>query len=158
MIKDPNCKNKNYKAEVLDGIILDEIKKLSLDSEYMKEVQDAKPVNNAADKMQTIKTEIEKIDTQISKMMDLYALGTIDLDAISDKVAVLNRDKTGLQKELDSLKGSGENDEELTAKQVKDIAELMEAGLTIEQKRSIVQSLIYYIEIDEEDILIHWKF
>ena len=30
--------------------------------------------------------------------------------------------------------------------------------LTLEERRKVVQSLIYYIEIDKENIYIHWKF
>ena len=38
LIKDPNCKNKIWDMNELDNIIFDEIKKLSLDSDYLKEI------------------------------------------------------------------------------------------------------------------------
>ena len=158
MVKDPNCKNKIHRAVDLDLAILMEINKLAIDPDYMKELQDEKPVNDAEDKAKAIKVEVEKIDSQISKMMDLYALGHFDLDTINQKVTALNENRNQLQKELEGLQGSNDEKNKLTPEQVKSIAELMMDDLDLQQKRSIIQSLIYYIEIDGDDVLIHWKF
>lgn len=157
MIKDPNCKNKNYRMEDLESAILKEIELLVIDPNRIEEVRENRPVTDATEKIKAITSEIAKIDTQISKMMDLYALGTIDLDVISDKVASLNSTKTTLQKELDSLKVPV-SESVMTEEQIRTIAALMKDDLPLEDKRSIVQSLIYYIEINEEKIIIHWKF
>ena len=157
MIKDPNCKNKNYRMDELEAAILGEIHTLAVDPERIEQVRENRPVSDVTEKIKTITSEIAKIDTKISKMMDLYALGTIDLDVISDKVAELNKTKTTLSKELDSMKVPNTEDV-MTAEQIRSIAALMKDDLPLEDKRNIVQSLIYYIEIDEENIIIHWKF
>jgi site-specific DNA recombinase len=157
MIKDPNCRNKNYRYEELDAAILSEIHKLVIDPNRIEEVRENRPVSDVADKVKAIIKEIDKIDTQISKMMDLYALGTIDLDVISDKVASLNETKLNLTKELETLYVP-ETDSTMTEEQIRTIASMMKDDMPIEEKRCIVQSLINYIEIDEEDIIIHWKF
>ena len=156
MIKDPNCKNQNYRMEVLEKAILDEISKLVIDPNRVEEVRENRPVTDTTEKIKAITSEIAKIDTQISKVMDLYALGTIDLDVISDKVAALNGQKTALAKELESL--NVPKTDTMTTQEVVDIASLMNDDLSLEDKRNIVQSLIYYIEIDEENVIIHWKF
>lgn len=156
MIKDPNCRNKNYRMEVLEAAILDEIGKLAIDPNRVDEVRENRPVSDVSEKIKAITSEIAKIDTQISKVMDLYALGTIDLDVISDKVAALNGQKAALKKELDSMNVPKTNT--MTTQEVMDIASLMSDDLSLEDRRNIVQSLIYYIEIDEEDVIIHWKF
>ena len=157
MIKDPNCKNKNYRMEELESAILNEIKQLVIDPNRIDEVRENRPVTDSTEKIKSITSEIAKIDTQISKMMDLYALGTIDLDVISDKVSILNNTKASLSKELDSLKVPV-SESVMTDEEIRTIAGLMKDDLPIEDKRSIIQSLIYFIEIDEEKILIHWKF
>ena len=157
MIKDPNCKNKNYRYEVLDAAIMEEIKKLAIDPERIEQVRENRPVSDMTEKIKSITSEIAKIDTQISKMMDLYALGTIDLDVISEKVSELNSTKTALSKELDSL-NVPDNKEVMPDEQIRSIAAMMKDDLPMEDKRNIVQSLIYQIEIDEENIIIHWKF
>ena len=143
--------------EVLEGVILDEIKRLAIDPNRIEEVRENRPANDNTEKIKTINSEIAKIDTQISKMMDLYALGTIDLDVISDKVGELNDSKTRLKKELDSLQVPTK-DTAMTEEQIRNIAVLMKDDLPIEDRRNIVQSLIHHIEIDEDNIIIHWKF
>ena len=158
MIKDPNCKNKYHHAPDLDAAILAEISKLAVDPEYIQKIKETKPVNDVSDKIKTITSEIIKIDSQISKMMDLYALGTIDIDVISERVATLNKTKATLEKELDSMSEPEAVDGVLTTQQVMDIASLMKEDIPLEEKRGIIKSLIYYIEIDEENIIIHWKF
>ena len=157
MIKDPSCRNKNYRMEVLESAILDEIKTLAIDQERIEQLRENRPASDFADKIKSINSEIAKIEKQISKLMDLYALGTIDLDVISEKVNELNGNKAALTKELDTL-NVPDDKEALTVQQVQDIASLMTDDLPIEDKRNIVQSLIYYIEIDEDDVLVHWKF
>lgn len=157
MIKDPNCRNKNHKMEVLEAAILSEIHQLAIDPERIEQVRENRPVSDMTEKIKSITSEIAKIDTQISKMMDLYALGTIDLDVISEKVSTLNNTKTALTKELESLNVPDDKDV-MPDEQVRSIAALMKDDLPLEDKRNIVQSLIYYIEIDNDDVSIHWKF
>lgn len=157
MIKDPNCRNKNYRMDVLESAILGEIHLLAVDSERIEQVKKSSPVSDMTEKIKSITLEIAKIDTQISKMMDLYALGTIDFDVISEKVADLSNRKTALSKEMNSL-NMPNKEVVMTNEQIRNIAALMQDDLTLEDKRNIVQSLINYIEIDEENIIIHWKF
>ena len=158
MIKDPNCKNKNYRDDILDRFILEQISKLALDTEHIQGVRDAKPVNDVSMKIQTINKEIESIDSQISNMMDLYSLNQMPLDVINQKVTALNETKTKLAKELDNLNVPTDG-EELTTEQIQNLAELLNnANLDLNEKRQIIQALIYYIEIDNDDIIIHWKF
>ena len=157
MIKDPNCQNKNYRAEELDMAILFELNKLAFDPEYAEHTRQNKPKNDVNEKIKSITSEIEKIDSQISKMMDLYALGTIDMDVISTKVTELNKTKAALEREVASM--DVEESDEMTIEEIQSIASMMsDKNLTLQDRRNIIQSLIYYIEIDNDDIAIHWKF
>ena len=157
MIKDPNCRNNNYRMEVLEASILEEIRALAVDPGRIAQVRENRPLTDSTEKIKSITSEIAKIDTQISKMMDLYALGTIDLDVISDKVATLNTTKTGLVKELESMQIVDEKDI-MPDEEIRSVAALMSDDLPLEDRRDIVQTLIRYIEIDGENIIIHWKF
>ena len=157
MVKDPNCQNKYHRTDALDAAILGEIKKLTIDPEYINHARANKPKNNVNEKIKSITSEIEKINSQISKMMDLYAMGSIDMDLISTKVADLNKTKTALQKEINAL--DVPDADEMTVEEIQSLASLMDdKNLALADKRNIIQSLIYYIEIDGEDIHIHWKF
>ena len=157
MIKDPSCRNANHRMDELEGGLIEQIKKLANDASEYDRIKKQRPVNDVSGKIKSINSEIAKIETRISKMMDLYALGTIDLDVISEKVAEMNSQKTALTKELDSL--NAPKDKDLLSKaQVMELASLWNDDLTLEEKRDVVRSLIFYIEIDENKAIIHWKF
>ncbi len=159
MIKDPNCQNKNYRMLDLDYVVIEAITHLSIDPEYVEEVKHNKPINDVGAKIKTINKEIESISSQISNMMDLYSLGNMPIDVINQKVTTLNNTKTALEKELESLDVPDTDDEGMTTEQIQTLASVMNnKDLTLEDKRKIVASLIYYIEIDDENIEIHWKF
>lgn len=65
--------------------------------------------------------------------------------------------EAALSKEIESL-NVPKDSEFLTKEQVMELASLMKDDAPLEEKRRILQSLIYYIEIDEEEVIIHWKF
>lgn len=159
MVKDPNCKNKNYRMLDLDYVVIEAITHLSLDPEHINEVKENKPLNDMVDKIKTINAEIESIDSQISNMMDLYGLGNMPLDVINKKVTALNDTKVALEKELEALDVPDTDEDGMTDEQIQSLADMINnKDLTLEERRQIVQSLIYYIEIDNEDVIIHWKF
>lgn len=159
MIKDPNCKNKNYRATVLDDLIIGEISKLAVNPDYIDQVKETKPLNDNVEKSKTIQKEIDGIGSQISNLMDLYSLGSIPIDVINKKVTALNDTKITLEKELENLAAPDTDDEGMTNQEIQTLAGMMnDENITLEDKRRIIQSLIYYIEIDNENIAIHWKF
>ena len=159
MIKDPNCKNKNWKMHELDELVFNEIRRLAFDPEYINEIRDAnKRVNEVKEKIDTINNELEKIDDTISRFMDLYGLGTFTIDQVNEKVKPLNEQKIALEKELFSLNGTSEvlsNEETLEI--VKTFDEVLGRG-DLNEIRLLLDQLIYYIELDNEDVYIHWKF
>lgn len=159
MIKDPNCKNKNWKMDELDALVFAEIKQLALDPDYIRNAQKEKlKQSDAPNKIAIIKKEIEKIDEQISRFMDLYGIGKFTIDQVSNKIDPLNERRTSLERELESLNAStGELTEEETLRIVKNLEEALERN-DFNEIRLIIETLIYYIEIDNEDVYIHWKF
>ena len=130
--------NDIWKAEELEELVLGEIAKLK--AEDIEPPKPKKGINNSA--------ELKKIDSQISRLMDLYAVKGISFDAISKKVADLEAKKAKLATPpADPQKGY----------LVKDFAEAIENG-NADQIRAIVRSLISKVEIDGEDVTIWWNF
>lgn len=159
MIKDPNCKNKNWKLNELDEIVINEIKKLATDPEYYHAIRKSNgSENNATNKIQVIESEIKIIDEQISRFMDLYGIGKFTIDQVSSKIDPLNEQRKALEKELESLNVTAEEmDETTTLELATSFADILDRG-DLNEIRLVIESLIYYIEIDNEDIFIHWKF
>lgn len=159
MVKDPNCKNKNWRMEVLDEIVLNEIKKLAMDPEYLNTLKEAAPVDvETPDKIKIIQDEITSIDEQISRFMDLYGIGKFTIDQVSQKVDPLNDRRSALEKELSKLNAErGAISDERTLEIISSFEDILERG-DFDEIRLVIESLIYYIELDNDDVYIHWKF
>lgn len=157
MIKDPNCKNKRYNMKVLDNIVFDEIKKLATDPDYIHEIR-SENESGEAEKIDLLKAEIKKLDAQRSRFMALYGVGDFTAEELQEEIAPIKEQKERLLAEIEKLSG-GEPDlsvEEAT-KLVENFADILERGV-FEEIRLVIESLIEYIEIDNEEIIIHWKF
>ena len=159
MIKDPNCMNKNWRLPDLDNLVFNEIKKLAMDPEYIHEIRDNKrKESDTPNKIEILKQEIATIDNQISRFMDLYGLGAFTIEQVSEKVEPLNDKKNNLLKELDNLNADlGSLSVVQAIEIIKSFDEVFSRG-DLDEIRLIIEQLIYYIEIDEDDVYIHWKF
>lgn len=160
MVKDPNCKNKNWKMEELDALVFSEIEQLALDPEaiHTARAENLKKNTAAAEKVAVLEKEIHKLDAQISRFMDLYGIGKFTIDQVSSKVDPLNEQRTALQNELDALTAeTGELTEEETLQIVQNFHDILASG-DFAKIRLTIETLIYYIELDEDDVYIHWKF
>lgn len=155
-IKDHNCKNKIWKYQELTDLVFNEIKKLALDPDYMHELKED---NSKNDRPEIIKAEIDKLDSKMSKLMDLYLMDTMSKDVLQDKVHSLNDQKTKLETELDIIRA--EENDKLTKDQIKhiveDFPEVLDRG-DFTEIRTVIGELIERIDIDNEDITIHWNF
>ena len=159
MIKDPNCKNKNWKMTDLDNIVFNEIRKLAMVPDYVKELRQEKEKNTIEpNKIDILKKEIANIDDQISRFMDLYGIGKFTIDQVAGKVDPLNIKKAGLVKELEQLNADvGAITEAEAFEIINSFGDILDRD-DFDEIRLAIETLIYYIDIDGEDIYIHWKF
>lgn len=149
LIKDPNCKNKNWRMDILDNIIFDQIRQLATDPDY-KPVSEHKDDNTII-----IQQEIRKIDNQISKLIDLYTLDQIPVYQLQQKIDDLSCQKNKLQNQLQ------DNPNKMNRSEAASIAlsfsDVIDNG-NFDEIREVLFSLIDKIELDGEDIDIFWKF
>ena len=83
MVKDANCKNKTYRDFKTEEIIYTEIRKLKTDPSYFKEIRKLWTTRHA---QKMIEKRIEQIESQVSKLTDLYTLGSIRYNLIKAKM------------------------------------------------------------------------
>jgi site-specific DNA recombinase len=158
MIKDPNCKNMNYKAETLDKMIFDEIRKLATDPSHVHEIKKKNFSDDDLTKTKLIEKEIAKIDAQKSRYMDFYAIDEYTMEEVQAKVKPLNEQRKKLENELHTLaNGKSALSEEDALELLESWEDVVEEG-DFERIRMLINALIEKIEIDNEDIDIHWKF
>lgn len=150
-IEDANCKNHNYKIVELDKIVADEILKVKYDKEYSHNIFNNKePKAQIKDYTQRLK----EIDNQISKMIDLYQVGSVPIEQISSRVEALQKEKNTLEN------AKIEDSSKVTKKDfltfVDDFEKAYKDG-TLEEKRMIVFNIVERVIIDGENINIKWR-
>ena len=165
MKKMDGCKNPNYKVEVLDQAVLDEIKKLKLDPDYIDQITAADRSEDLGENndLLILKNKLTEIENKISKLMDLYTLGTIPFSDIGDRIKPLYEEKDQLETEIQKYQVQIKTPDVLSKSDTKDILnryadQIDTADLSV--KRELVQALIRKIEIGSErnTIKIYWKF
>lgn len=157
MIKDPNCKSKSYKVEVLNDLILEEVKKLSLDPDYMEQLADHTEEQDNIKNIEIIRKEINRLSAQRSRLIDLYSVGGIPVEDLSEKVKNVNMQMDALFAEMDALAKDGKITFEEARDRIKDFKGLVEEG-NREEIANVIKSLIDRIEIGNDEITIKWKF
>lgn len=132
------CFNKRWSMSELDDLILGQVKLLSLDPPKPKK---KKTVNKQA--------EMDKLDEQMNRLLDLFALGTVPMETLQKKMDAINQKKLDLQK-----KEKAQLDWHPMLRSFEDVI----ANGTLEEVRAILFNIIDYIEVDNQDVSIHWKF
>lgn len=155
LVKDPNCKNKSWRMEALDALVFGEIRKLALDPEFLRETKASKPDNRE----KLLRSELDKLEKQLARLMDLYAVGGMPLDLLQAKIQKLDEQKRGLLAGLDQLaqEQSTKTTQAEAAKLIKSFGDILDRG-QFDEIRSVVKGLIDRIEIDGENVTIYWRF
>lgn len=141
------CKTPNYNVNKLDALIVEQVKRLAYDDEEIKRlIKPRKKVDHSK--------AIKSLQKQKSRLIDLYAVGGIELqeltaktDDITAKIATLRQD-TPQMPELTFEEARAIFD---NAGDVLDTADM-------DNKRAFLQSLIQKIVLQNNDIVIYWRF
>lgn len=149
-IIDPDCMNIKWEIEQLDKIIVDKILELAYDEEFFTNLtlDQHEPEPDTA--------RISDIDKQISRMIDLYQIGDISLDQISDRIDGLKKEKEAIIKGIENHEKSKMTVSE--ARQILYQVKEVFSGNDLPHKRLLVSSLIERISIDNLHIDIKWRF
>ncbi|WKY44430.1 recombinase family protein [Eubacteriaceae bacterium ES2] len=150
MIVDPDCRNKSWYVGNLDKLVIDELRKISLDSSQFRN-DDPQPIIQF-----DTEKRIREIDKQLNKLIDLYQISAVPIEEITKRTEALEREKNVL---LENSKDQSEK--QLSKSEAKAILKNLDSVFatgTIEDKRSMISMLIEKIEIYGEEIRITWTF
>lgn len=146
-IVDPNCKNKKWKIEELDRLVLDYI--MRLDFSKLKSGHPVPvPVTDYS-------IRLNEIDKQIGKLIDLYQVSGIPIETIQEKMDALNKEKEALLN-ISKPKNVPVTTlaEMITARDT--LMSLSDTG-SLDEKRACLTMIIDRIIIDDDDVNIKLK-
>ena len=163
MRKSDYCKNPNFRVDLLDEIIINEVKKLKFDRAYFNEIVASErkviPVDN---ELLVLRRKLETVQGQIDKLMDLYTIGVIPIQDIGDRVKPLYDEKTKLETSILNRELETKAPDTLTEVETRDILDSYTDSIDeidYETKRELVHSLISKVEImPDESLKIYWRF
>ena len=142
--------------EELDEIIFSEIRKLAIDPEAFKSLTEPQQEAVSVD---SFRAEISKLDDQISRLMDLFAVGGMPLDQLQKKIAEHDDRKKKLEQKIEELELEAQNSKskEEAYQAIQSFGDVLDRG-DYDEIRALLASLIERIELDGENITIHWNF
>lgn len=161
MIKDPNCKNKNWKAVNLEAIVEERVRQLLSNPQLAKELATSKH-NTSIEKPTThdnskIEKRIREIDKQIGKLMDLYQVDGIPPEILGEKINALYHEKSTLELTIVPDEESEAKSFDLVEALISNAAQIWDYADEA-QKRRILQGLIKRIVLTGENVEIEWLF
>ena len=153
MVRSEHCENKIWRVDDLESIILDEIRKLNLEPGRITSPE----AKTRIDPEKPILVELEKVKNQTSRLLDLYALESIDADQLSERIKSLNAQKIRLEDQLAAVQEGSPLRKEDALGIVQTFDEVIRNGDRT-QLRNVIALLISRIDIDGNDIIIRWNF
>lgn len=161
MIKDPNCKNKTYRVDVLDELIFNEIRKLELDPELISSLRnnsDESEKLQHEEKRQAILSQMNVINRQRRRYLELYGFDTFSPEELQDMIEPLTEQAEKLQEELERMdKNQPVISDRHAQAIVNGFSDILKRG-RYEEIRAVIEALIQKIVISGDDIEIFWRF
>lgn len=156
-VKDPTCKNTHIDIQELDDFIKHQILTISYDKEKISKLvpQKAEQIN-----VDALKKQLKDIDTQLSRLLDLYQIGSISSETIKTRADNLQSKKDNIEKQLLQNCNNTNTDAIDTFIKLLSTAQkvLSDPTQDIETQRLLVSSLISSIYIMPDDaIKINWR-
>lgn len=156
MIKNPNCRNKNWRMEQIEGMVFNEIEKLAIDPSYIESIKEKPKDEDQQRRIELIEQKIKDITARISNLSDLYSLG-LDMEEVKSKIDPLVAERDGLRNELANIRKGSSMTTDQAFRIAQSFGDVLLDG-SMDDIRFVVNELIDKIVIDEEKITIHWAF
>jgi len=154
-ITDSSCRNDNWKIEVLDQVVIDEIKKLKHNPECLDALFDKSDSAQRPGK-EDISRKINELENQISRLLDLYQMDNAPFQQVSSRITSLQNEKNNLISVMENEPTKNVLKKSDFINKLESLDLVLDSGST-EKKRLFISYMIKSIEIDGADIEIHWR-
>ena len=157
MVKDPDCKNKIWKAQDLEPQIESQIRELLRSPQIAKDIIESRPKSVPVNQNTDIEKRIREIDKQIGKLMELYQREDMPPELLGERINKLYGERTALQSALVPVAEPDTMPFDLVEELIADAAQIWDFA-DESQKRRIMQSLISRIILTDDEVKIEWAF
>ena len=145
MVKDPNCKAPHYPIAEVDAMVEAELLRFS----------DAPGLVHKKRAAESSSEEVQRLDGEISKLMDLYQRDEItDIDQIANKIQELHRKRMGILKDKQT-EANQQSFGELKSK-LRDARRTWVEDESVGSRRALLLDLVDEIQVGNSEITIEW--
>lgn len=145
MVKDPNCKAPHYPIAELDAMVGAELLRFS----------DAPGLVHKKRAAESSSEEVQRLDGEISKLMDLYQRDEItDIDQIANKIQELHRKRMGILKDKQT-EANQQSFGELKSR-LRDARRTWVEDESVGSRRALLLDLVDEIQVGNSEITIEW--
>lgn len=152
-VRDPNCKNDSWSIAELEEAVFSELRQLRFNPAELRKRSEPKK----DDKVGKLKADIERLRKQRTRLIDLYAAGSIPFDEINSRSETISKAISAAEEKLAAMQEDKKISAEQAALKIEKIGDVLDAG-TKGQKEAIVRELIDRIEVDGKTVHIYWNF
>ena len=163
MVKDPTCKNKNWRKDDLEQAVYNEIKRLADNPHLLYELKKIPSEQNTDGSNHKVRGEIANINTRIGKLMDLYQANdnTIQVEDIAQNIDELYQQKVNLLHKIIPKSNTERHTKIFNVERARliiaDLPAAMREG-NIDIIRYSLLRLLDKIEVDGDNLHFHWSF
>lgn len=159
MIMDPDCSNRKKKPRVsdLDALILEEIGKLAADPAAFDALKN--DPEEPEDKAGPVADRLAEVEKQISRLLNLYQTGVMDLEELQPRLADLKEERGRLSELLQGLEE--ETAGKLSKSAALEVASAFPAAVASgdpDELRALIRALIEKVVYNNGEMTIYWKF
>lgn len=160
MVKDQNCRNRNWRKAELEEVVESRVKELIENPRRINEIiKKSRAENDSAKEnlSSAIKEELDGINAEIDRLMDLYKHDQVPVAEIASRIEVLHHKKIELSPMLG--KAADNPNKSFHVEGVKLMLRGVEWDvIPFERRRHILRQLIDTVVIDEGVVNIQWSF
>lgn len=160
MIKSDSCSNRknHFNISDLDALVLNEIKKLSLDPGTLDSLIEENQGSSGPDP-EGFEERLAEVEKQITRIINLYQSGVVDLEEIQGRLSDLKSEREKLQENLEGLveKTSGKLSKAAALEALDSLAAIINSG-EADALYSLVHNLVRKVVVYNGDVTIHWAF
>ena len=146
MVKDPNCKNKIWDESELDQIVIDHLKDFDFTNHEVKESDTQSRIDHK-------EKQLTAIDNQLSKLKDIYMMDLLTKEELQTKSKSLLDRKKLLEKEVSELNIEPDGQE-----LIQTLKTFYWDGADKKDYMILIDTLIDYIELDDDSVYIYLNF
>lgn len=162
MIRDPECKNRNWKKEELETMVEDEIMKLAGDEQYLLESIKKRATEESDSSSASSREELARIDEDIKRAMEDYQKPDgLSVDEVSAKINELYNKKKVLSEKIasvDKIAGSGFSGIPDSIRLLLQDVSHSWGDWDVKHRRYVLRQLLDRIEIRGDNVSFVWSF